>query len=48
LGEPYAVINGMIVGVGEHVEGATLLEIANGEVRLRHGNGEETTLRVTP
>lgn len=46
-GEPYAMINGMIVAVGERVGDATLLEIANGKVRLRQANGEEYVLRVT-
>ena len=45
-GESYAVINGVIVGVGEQVEGATLLEIANGSVRLLRADGREVTLSV--
>ena len=46
LGEPYAVINGLIVGIGERVADATLEEIANGSVTLRHDNGQKTILRV--
>ena len=46
LGEPYAVINGMILTVGDQIADATLLEINKGMVRLRLGDGSETTLRV--
>ena len=46
LGEPYAVIDGMIVGVGEHVNGATLAEITNGTVTLRRSDGSVLTLSV--
>lgn len=46
VGEPYAMINGVIVAVGERVGTATLLEIANGTVRLRLETGEERVLRV--
>ena len=46
LGEPYAVINGLIIGKGERVANATLEEIANGSVTLRHDNGQKTILRV--
>ena len=46
-GEPYAMINGVIVAVGEQIGDATLLEIAKGKVRLRQANGEERVLRVT-
>ena len=46
LGEPYAVINGIIVGVGERVGELTLLEIAKGSVRLRRPDGSETVLRL--
>ena len=45
-GEPYAVINGSIVEVGEQVEDATLLEIANGSVKLRRADGRDVTLSV--
>ena len=45
-GESYAVINGAIVGVGEQVGGATLLEIANGSVTLRRADGRELVLSV--
>jgi hypothetical protein len=46
LGEPYAVINGSIVGVGETVGKATLLDIAEGKVTLRLADGKDTVLRV--
>ncbi|MBI3331119.1 MAG: hypothetical protein HYZ96_03295 [Candidatus Omnitrophica bacterium] len=45
-GEPYAVINGMIFGVGERVGNATVMEIANGAVKLLQSNGKELILRV--
>ena len=46
FGEPYAVINGAIIGVGETVGTATLLGIAEGKVTLRLADGKETVLRV--
>jgi len=46
LGEPYAVIDGMIVGVGEQVNGATLDGITNGTVTLRRSDGSVLTLSV--
>jgi len=46
LGQPFAVINGAIVAVGERIREHTLLEIANGIVRLRRPDGEEVLLRV--
>jgi len=46
FGEPYAVINGAIVAVGERIRDHTLLEITNGIVRLRRADGEEVALRV--
>ena len=46
FGEPYAVINGKIVTVGERVEDATLMEIVDGTVRLRRSNGQDIVLRV--
>ena len=45
-GEPYAVINGAIVSVGERVHEFTLLEIADGAVRLRSRHGKDVILRV--
>ena len=45
-GRPYAVINGVIVAVGEQIEEFTLEEIADGNVRLRRANGSEVVLRV--
>lgn len=46
-GEPYAVINGSIVGLGDTVEGSTLSEIANGSAKLRRADGAEVVLRVS-
>ena len=46
-GEPYAMIDGALVRVGEQVRDATLLEIANGAVRLRRADGSETIVRVS-
>ena len=46
LGEPYAVINGMVVGVNEPIEGATVVRIAGGLVTVRRADGTETVLRV--
>ena len=45
-GEPYAVINGTVVGIGEQIEGATVAEVANGSVTLRRQDGSELQLRV--
>ena len=45
-GQPYAMINGSIVGVGEQIQGLTLLEIANGTVKVRRDDGSETTLSL--
>lgn len=45
-GEPYAVLNGMIIGIGDRVGDTTLIEIADGSVTLRHENGDEIVLRV--
>ena len=45
-GEPYAVINGTIVAVGERIGAFTLEEITNGAARLRRADGSETILRV--
>ena len=45
-GEPYAVINGSIVGVGEQVKGSTLLEIGKGMVKMRRPDGTETALSL--
>ena len=47
-GEPYAVINGMIYGVGERIGKATVAEISNGSVTLLLANGKEAVLRVSP
>ena len=45
-GEPYAVINGKVIGVGETIGGTTLLAIGNGAVTLRRADGSEIVLRV--
>lgn len=45
-GEPYAVINGTIVAVGERIGECTLEEITNGAARLRRADGSEIILRV--
>ncbi len=45
-GKPYAVINGMILGVGEQLGGMTVETIANGSVTLRQADGRQTLLRV--
>ncbi|MBI2104887.1 MAG: hypothetical protein HYT90_04835 [Candidatus Omnitrophica bacterium] len=45
-GEPYAVINGMIFGVGERIGNATVVEIGNGAVKLLQPNGKETVLHL--
>ncbi len=47
-GQPYAMINGTILGIGDRIGDATLLNIADGSVILREDNGGETTLKVTP
>lgn len=47
LGQPYAVINGEIVSVGERVGDATLVAIAEGSVRLRLPDEREIVLRVS-
>ena len=46
MGESYAVINGLIVGAGERVGDATVLDVANGVVKLRRENGRELVLSV--
>jgi hypothetical protein len=45
-GEPYAIINGAIVRVGEQVQDTTLREIAHSSVTLQHPDGTLTTLRT--
>lgn len=46
LGEPYAVINGLIVAAGERVGNTTLEKIENGSVLLRRDDSREIVLRV--
>ena len=45
-GEPYAIINGAIVRIGEQVQDATLRDITHGVVTLEHPDGTRTTLRA--
>ncbi len=45
-GEPYAVINGVIVGVGEQIKESTLLEIGKGKAKVRRPDGRETVLSI--
>lgn len=47
FGKSYAVINGEIVRVGEQVGDATLVEIAQGSVRLQLSDGREIVLRMS-
>ena len=46
LGDPYAMINGSIVSVGETIGRATLTGISEGTVTLRLADGKETVVRV--
>lgn len=46
LGEPYAVINGMILGLGDQIDNATLVEVGSGMVKLRRADGSDAILRV--
>ncbi|MBI4342512.1 MAG: hypothetical protein HY599_04005 [Candidatus Omnitrophica bacterium] len=48
VGDPYAVINGGIVGLGERVGRFTLVAIHNGAAVLRRDDGTDTILRVSP
>lgn len=45
-GDPYALINGEILRLGEVIDGATLLEITEGRIRLGRADGEEIVLSV--
>ena len=45
-GEHYALINGAVVAVGEHIEGFTLIEAAQGTARLRRPDGSQMLLHV--
>ena len=47
-GEPYAMINGLIIRAGQQVGGVTILRIADGSVTVRQADGTETDLRVSP
>ena len=46
VGEPYAVINGAIVSIGDQVGRATLVAISGSAATLRLANGEQVVLRV--
>ena len=46
VGEPFAIINGGIVRLGETIDGATLLEVKDDTVRLRWLN-QDLTLRTS-
>jgi len=46
IGEPFVIINGRLVRLGETVEGATLLEVKKDTVRLRWLD-QELVLRTT-
>ncbi len=46
VGEPYAVINGEIVGRGDRIGNATLLDIAQDSVTIQLPNGKETVLKI--
>lgn len=48
LGDPYAVINGTIVGIGERIGTFTLIAVHNGAAVLRRDDGTDTILRVSP
>lgn len=47
LGQPYAVINGQIVGLNESIGEWTVLAITEGTVIVSDRHGNETMLRVT-
>jgi len=46
VGEPFAIINGTIVRLGESIEGATLTEVAQGKATLRW-NDQNVVLRTS-
>ena len=46
IGEPYAVINGGIIAIGEKIGRFTLVNIHNGAAILRRDDGTDTILRV--
>lgn len=45
-GEPYAMINNAIIGVGERIGEATVIEVGEQRVRLRLADGTETALEI--
>ena len=46
VGEPFAIINGQIVRLGESISGATLLEVKHDSARLKRSD-EELVLRTS-
>ena len=48
LGDPYAVVNGLVVRAGDGLEGATIVAIGSGSVTLRRDDGSQLVLRVSP
>lgn len=46
-GEPYAVINGAILSVGDTTADATVVKIKEGEVTLRRADGSTLALRMS-
>ncbi len=45
-GDPYAMIDGRIVGIGEQVDGGTVEEITQQQVKLRLADSSEVVLQV--
>ena len=48
VGDPYAVVNGTIVGIGERIGTFTLIAVHDGAAVLRRDDGTDTILRVSP
>ena len=46
LGAPYAVINGLVVGIGEQLGDVTVVKIGDGRVTVRRLDGTQEVLRV--
>ena len=46
VGDPYAVINGEIAGIGDRIGEATLVGIASSTATLRLANGQDLIVRV--
>jgi len=47
VGEPFAIINGSIVHLGERINGATLVAVGGNRARLRRENSSEELVLVT-